>query len=387
MVLELEANQVQVHRILQSRAFRTSELHRSLLTYLAEKSLSGAADSLKEYTVGLDVFSKPASFDPRQESMVRMHVARLRQKLAEYYRTEGADDPIIVDVPKGGFRVIFENRTPSEPLTPSNTAAPSEPVEKTYRKEVLWGAGLLVLLAAGCALFFAVRFFQLAKGHDPGSPAAFAMTPELQQLWSPLLTSSRPLMVCLETQQLVTGVGTANGAFRLGQFLASHGDNVVLTRSSALSMPEIAMDNIVFLGPTNGTRQIQALPGNQQLVLEAEGIRNLSPRPGEPRFISDHASLGAQDLEESHALVSLIPGLNGEGEILSLSGNHVSSVMAAVQAFTDPGLARTLVSKMKTPGGSLPRYYQVVLSVKSMDEMPVEITYMFHRELSPAPAR
>jgi hypothetical protein len=107
MVLELEANQTQVQRIVQSKAFRTSEVHRNLLQYLAEKSLSGTADSLKEYTVGLDVFAKPASYDPRQESVVRMHVARLRQKLAEYYRTEGAGDPVIVDVPKGGFRVTF----------------------------------------------------------------------------------------------------------------------------------------------------------------------------------------------------------------------------------------------------------------------------------------
>jgi hypothetical protein len=110
MVVELEANQTQVQRIIQSKAFRTSEVHRNLLHYLAEKSLSGTADSLKEYTVGLDVFAKPASYDPRQESVVRMHVARLRQKLAEYYRTEGVDDPVIVDVPKGGFRVTFETR-------------------------------------------------------------------------------------------------------------------------------------------------------------------------------------------------------------------------------------------------------------------------------------
>src|SRR6202044_2902963 len=110
MVVELEANQLQVQRIIQSKAFRTSEVHRNLLQYLAEKSLSGTADGLKEYTVGLDVFSKPASYDPRQESVVRMHVARLRQKLAEYYRTEGVNDPVIVDIPKGGFEVTFESR-------------------------------------------------------------------------------------------------------------------------------------------------------------------------------------------------------------------------------------------------------------------------------------
>src|SRR5882724_12630971 len=109
MVVEADAS-AQVRRILESKTFRTSEVHRNLLNYLSEKSLSGDADSLKEYTVGLDVFQKPSSYDPRQESVVRMHMARLRQKLAEYYRTEGADDPTVVDLPKGAFKVTFEAR-------------------------------------------------------------------------------------------------------------------------------------------------------------------------------------------------------------------------------------------------------------------------------------
>src|SRR6266581_2209825 len=74
------------------------------------KSHSREADGLKEYTVGLDVFAKPESYDPRQESVVRMHMARVRQKLAEYYRTDGIDDAIIVDLPKGAFKVTFEPR-------------------------------------------------------------------------------------------------------------------------------------------------------------------------------------------------------------------------------------------------------------------------------------
>src|SRR5258708_36678739 len=108
MVLELEATHAQIQRILQSKAFRTSEIHRNLLSYLAEKSVSGSADGLKEYTVGLDVFAKPDSYAPRQESTVRMHVARLRRKLSEYYRTEDADNPIVVERPKGAFRVPLE---------------------------------------------------------------------------------------------------------------------------------------------------------------------------------------------------------------------------------------------------------------------------------------
>ena len=132
----------------------------------------------------------------------------------------------------------------------------------------------------------------------------------------------------------------------------------MLTRSDLVSMPEVTMDNVIFLGSSTGNRQIQALSASQPIVLEPEGIRNLNPRPGEPAFIPD-----SSDNDEAHALISLMPGIYGHGELLYFSGNQIASVMAAVQAFTDPTLARTLVSKLTTPAG-FPRYYQVVLKVK-----------------------
>src|SRR5437762_7115823 len=110
MVPELDQNRIQIQRIVASKAFKTSDVHRNLFNYLADMSLAGDAQNLKEYTVGLDVFGKPSSYDPRQESVVRMHVGRLRQKLTEYYRTDGVEDPIIVDLPKGGFALTFALR-------------------------------------------------------------------------------------------------------------------------------------------------------------------------------------------------------------------------------------------------------------------------------------
>ena len=420
MLTALDANQTQLQRILHSKVFRTSEVQRNLLHYLAEKSLAGGADTLKEYTVGLDVLGKPPSYDPRQESVVRMHVARLRQKLAEYYRTEGAQDPIIVDLPKGGFKVTFESR----PLVlPEVVPA----VPSSRRREWILAASLAVALA--CGGYFGIRLWLIERGQGPvtasGFRSASAWTPEVQQLWAPLLSSNRRLMVCLSTPLFIripgfgfvrqsssndwtdgsdannfsslnealhvsgaeptygfTGVGTASGAFLLGQFLAQRKQDVLLTRSDLISMPEIAMDNVVFLGPAAG-KQMEAIPVDQQLVLDQQGIRNLKPRPGEPVFISDHAPQGAQDVQESHALITQVPGLYGNGQILYFSGNEIPSVMAAVQAFTDPTLARSLVSKLKGANGSLPHSYQIVLKVRSMDDMPIDISYVFHKELSP----
>ena len=375
MVLEAEAIRAQVERILQNKNRRLSEVQRRLFSYLADKSLSGEADGLKEYTLGLDAFGKPPSYDPRQESVVRMHVARLRQKLADYYRIEGVNDPILVELPKGGFKVTFLPRSP-DPQIPGGVI---EALLRHWRRPEAALAAALLALVAG-ALYFAAR---PVKAQRTGSESVAALSPELQQLWSPLLASNRPLVVCIATPAHGdSGAGTASGAFLLGQFLAPHKLHVLLTRGDLLSMPEIAMDNVVFIGPVAGNRQLEAVPVDQQIVLEPDGIRNLNPRPGEPEFLPDRASRNSPDVEESHALVSHIPGLYGNGDILYLSGNRISSVLAAVQALTDPVLARTMVAKMKTSTGGVPRYYQLVLQVKSMDDMPVDISYLFHRELS-----
>lgn len=418
MVPEVDARQAQLQHIVESKAFRGSAVHRKLFTYLAEKSLSGTAEGLKEYTVGLDVFAKPPSYDPRQESVVRMHVGRLRQKLSEYYRTEGVEDPIVVDLPKGGFTVTFEPRH-----APPVVEQPQPPVPvPSHRRETL--LAILLMAAMVCASYLALRLWRVER--DRAETTA-AWTPELQQLWTPLLSSNRPLMICLATPLFAripgfgfvrdsssnelgdlsnskslsslkdalgapsfipsygfTGAGTASGAFLLGQFLAQRKPNVLLTRSDLVSLPEIAMDDVVFLGQVMGNREIQAIPIDQQFVLEPGGVRILKPRQGEPTFISDRSPQGLQQLEESYALISRVPGLYGNGEILYLSANQVPGVMAAVKAFTDPTVARTIVPKLRTAAGTVPHHYQVVLKVKSMDDTPVEISYLFHRELSPA---
>src|SRR5215813_3799446 len=110
MGVEVDAARAQIERLAASKTFETSEVHRRLLHYLAEKSLAGEADRLKEYVVGLEAFGKPATYDPKQDSIVRLQVSRLRQKLAVYYQSEANGDDVLISLPKGGFKVLFEPR-------------------------------------------------------------------------------------------------------------------------------------------------------------------------------------------------------------------------------------------------------------------------------------
>jgi hypothetical protein len=85
---------------------------------------------------------------------------------------------------------------------------------------------------------------------------------------------------------------------------------------------------------------------------------------------------------ESYALITHVPGVNAKGDILYISGSHTFDVTAGVEAFTDPVQAKMLVTALRKSDGTLPKYYQVVLRVRSMDETPIEVSYVTHRELS-----
>ena len=379
-MLPVETVNAQVDRIVQSRNLRLTDPQQRLFRYLVEQSLSAEAGKLKEYTIGLDVFGKPPSYDPREESVVRMHVARLRQKLAEYYHSDGAHDPILIELPKGGFKVLFEPRNGGEI---ERSDAPVEPHVQSGSRRYLREMALAACLVAGVlsTWYLASR---PARAQQTTAAPLLPLTVDLQQLWSPILDSNRPLVVCLATPSTrdSSNEGTATGAFILGRFLASRKEHLLLTRGDLLSMPEVMMDNVVFVGPVAGNHQIEAIPGDQPIALETGGIRNRTPRQGEPAFLPDGQYSGTGEADEAYALISHIPGLYGNGEILSLSGNRISSVMAAVQALTEPSLARTVVSHLRGSTGRMPRYFQVVLKVKSMDDMPVDIAYVFHREIS-----
>jgi serine/threonine-protein kinase len=65
---------------------------------------------LKEYLVGVEVFNKLETFDPRIDSIVRVEARRLRSKLERYYQTEGRDDEVVIQFRKGSYVPLLMTR-------------------------------------------------------------------------------------------------------------------------------------------------------------------------------------------------------------------------------------------------------------------------------------
>ena len=100
----------QLNRLLTSKTFSQVERLKRFITFIVDEAVAGRGAELKEYVIGVQVFAKEASFDPRTDPIVRVQARRLRARLARYYRDEGNADELIVDLPKGGYAPVFRIR-------------------------------------------------------------------------------------------------------------------------------------------------------------------------------------------------------------------------------------------------------------------------------------
>jgi TolB-like protein/Flp pilus assembly protein TadD len=116
--------QDQLQRILSSKPFAQSARMSRFLRFTVERAVCGQPDRLKEYVIGVEVFDRKASYDPRVDPIVRVEARRLRSKLKIYYETEGLSDELIIEFPKGTYAPLFRCRGAAPEPLPAAVAGP-----------------------------------------------------------------------------------------------------------------------------------------------------------------------------------------------------------------------------------------------------------------------
>ncbi|HEY0963757.1 MAG TPA: hypothetical protein VGE69_15515 [Pseudomonadales bacterium] len=184
-------------RIIKSGELGRSKTYAAILEYLAGCAISGT--NPKEVAIAMDVLGREADFDVGKDSIVRVHVYHLRNKLSAYYARAGASEKWRIDIPKGQYMLVATpNEAPAEPAV-SVTGKPLE--RKSYTP---WLAGAAVLLLV----------LNLVWGRqDDAAPAATA-TPAnpfaSTGLWQPLLDDTMPVLVVVGDYYIM-GELDANG--------------------------------------------------------------------------------------------------------------------------------------------------------------------------------
>lgn len=118
----------QLARIRQSTDFNATEREHRFLQYVVEETLAGRGNRIKAYTVAVEVFGRDSTFDPQNDPIVRIAASHLRRSLERYYLTAGKSDPMIIEIPKGGYVPSFSERaSPDAGAAETPTMLPPAP--------------------------------------------------------------------------------------------------------------------------------------------------------------------------------------------------------------------------------------------------------------------
>jgi serine/threonine-protein kinase len=105
----------QLERIVDSQSFRRADRAAAFLRFVTEQTLAGNTKNLKEYTIAIEVFKRPSSYDPQVDSLVRVEARKLRARLVRYYASEGARDDLVISMPRGGYVAEITRRVGDKP--------------------------------------------------------------------------------------------------------------------------------------------------------------------------------------------------------------------------------------------------------------------------------
>src|ERR1022692_1950345 len=395
--VEREALHSQIEKLNRSSILHGSESLCKLLKYLGEHSLDAPGMSLKEYQIATEVFGRPADFDSRMDSTVRVQTGRLRSKLAEYYAGEGAPDRMVIEIPKGAYLLTFHIRPPVETQVP--LAAPAAPPALTERSyplswfflSIVIGAVVVLVVAIAVTRFMAslpaatneqpspaLKTFWSAFASGPDAPlvvysnAEFVGRPETGlRYFNPALDAGKAI------RDHYTGVGEVMAVHDLDQVFASLKHEIHIKRGRLLTWDDAKTSNLIFIGSPSENLSLRELPTPQDFVFTRKPS---APRKGDLMISNLHPSATEQDMylasdgliTEDYALVALTSGLNASRRVLILAGITTFGTQAAVEFVCRAPRLDELISNLGPSARRRFPLFEALLRVKVSGGVPVQ---------------
>lgn len=117
-----------IERVAASEQFSRAARLREFLFYVGRESLKSSSPELHEQKIGAKVFGRPESYDRGSDNIVRVNATELRKRIETYFETAGANEPLIFEIPRGGYRLVFRRRPAEQPE--NGATAQAEPTQE-----------------------------------------------------------------------------------------------------------------------------------------------------------------------------------------------------------------------------------------------------------------
>lgn len=362
-------------KILVSHEFRASRRCQDFLRFVVENTLAGRAEILKERTIGIEAFGRPASYDPSEDATVRVKAGEVRKRLGLYYAGEGRADEIRIDLAPGGYVPEFSWGPPA-PAALEPAPAPGAPAlrAKRLRWLALGGVAALVVTAAGWLIWKST----------PNTLDAF---------WSPSLAGTSPALICAAYVPVYAAPDTrreqtsnARDFVLLNDQFVGGGDLVAASRLSGM-LARMGRDYQVRIGSEVSFQDLKSTPAIligysytkwKEISRDMRYVIDLSKRPvmitdnGAPTNWFLPGLKQDRQTDEDYALVTRMVRSDNQAAMVELSGITQYGTEAAAELVTKP--AQLADALRGAPAGWEKKNLQLVLHVQVISGTPAATT-------------
>jgi len=403
-------------RVLASRHFNKAPLLSAFLSYVCEASLADENIRISEQSIGVRVFRRPADYDPGQDNIVRNYARQLRRRLDGYYLDEGRMETCLIDMPKGGYSVIFKRRSPEsrsgvgsdvQPPFEVDSDARSEEQNESNRLEVsgaidavqgkksrlitlaLWA----VALCCGCA--FAVWHLDHRLAESPlhrlwsqifqadrdtvvvPADVGFVILQQLNnrtyslaeyESWSPVEQYDHVYMSFLKAQRYTSmlDLDTVSRLQELPEVVSSR----FMTRAPrSLTTEDLNNDNVILLGSiySNPWMEVFERNLNFHFVNQPQAgrfwVQNTHPMGGEE---ATYENKTRNMTHETYGVIALLGNLSKSGHVLIIEGLDGPGTEAAVGLLLQGDSMRRVLHRATRSDGTLGNF-EVLIAATSVD--------------------
>jgi len=400
IVTEPEKNAIraQLERLLANVHFKQSKRFPSFLRFVVEHTLAGDAESIKERTLGVEIFGRDPDYDTASDPIVRVTAAEIRKRVAQYYQEPGHEEELRINLPPGSYVPQFHwPKGTNEPgLAELATALLTAPLEvvafparptldheatRSRRSSRLFYAlgGLGVLVLSICA------FFVWQARHL----SAFDF------FWRPVFTSNDPLLLCIADQLQYSGISLrdaaqpshqvqlkdnltavviddVNAIMKVGGILQSSGKKYTVKGEGATDLIDLRAGPTIFVGAFDNawtlrlTNPLRFHFANNPEMTQFRIVD--SSMPSQARWVVDRTVQMTTNNYRDYAIIARFTDTNtGKLEIV-IAGIGRGGTIAASEFLTDSGDLSELKQAAMAAGNK--KNLEVVLSTQIIDGQP-----------------
>jgi hypothetical protein len=380
----VEQRRALIERVAASGHFSRSARLRDFLLYVGRQSLKDGWPEIHEQEIGAKVFGRPISYDRSSDNIVRVNATELRKRIELYFESTGANEPLIFEIPRGGYTPVFRRRVAAQAAEPAELLV-EEPVPEVSRPSPVEAAGrsrsplwihaawalVSVLLAVACLVLVEQNHtMRMALYPWDGKPA-------VEAFWTGFLRSHQRMDVVLPDDSASVVEDISGRPSTLGDYLSRNYDwietskmsterkedlyqilnhNLVtfgavraaddilnevpasypryMTLSRYYTADEIKRNNVVLVGGKKAVPWDDLFDDELNFLtdyddLHAHGlVRNRHPKPGELAIYNP--SSGPSSLL-AYSVIAYLPNPSGTGNAIILAGTDSDATEAAAE--------------------------------------------------------